>query len=793
MNLPRRSILPFMMIFSATLLAATLAAAQDVTLKNARWTVVIQPGSLRVTVEPRGRKAFQLSDAQTDLGAARRVTRQGDLVHWDLPAKAATVSMQLRESELTVRIRASKEGSFTWPVFQGSKPLKALVWPRWEGCYVPLDDAEWVQYLIDYGKWNTLEGLTMPFWGFDCGGYMLTCIVTNPCNNEITFGKKNSQLAARFTHEFASNNAVKEYGFSIRLSESSSPIEPAREFRRWLVRSGRFVSMREKLKSVPKAERLLGAPHVYLWGDGFFTRHDIPARQWAPFCRKLVAQSNEAGDSVGKRIKAGMAPAHWAEVVQLAGAQWPDSFTKGEIAAELSRLLERPDFYEEPSWKGIALPDEAARLLRRERSTLTTAELCRLNGLLLRAAYPEALADVNDWGDGVSMRMLKAFEQAGFDRMRLCVGGWSGIEKRPEVAAQADKMGYLFGTYDSFHSIHDPRLRGTDSTWETAQFDADLYEKGPIVGKDGRKLRGFKQAGYKLSPIAARPAVEKRVNENLRRVPYSYYFVDCDAFGEVFDDYSPLHPATQARDIAARNDRLAWISGAHHVVVGSEGGSAYAAPVVHLVEGVFQPDMGWGDPDLKDKKSKYYTGAYYPPDGPKCFVQPVPLKAIYERTFYDPRFRLPLYEVVFHDSVVTGHHWSAGSLKYQNVLDTVALTELLYQVPPLYHLNLDEFVKSRDAIKKHYAFFSPLHRALGFTPMTDFAWLTSDRLVQRTLFGDQAELVANFGARPFDYQGTTIPARSILARWLKSGKKELFTPAPSPQETSPRSSPPTFP
>jgi hypothetical protein len=79
-------------------------------------------------------------------------------------------------------------------------------------------------------------------------------------------------------------------------------------------------------------------------------------------------------------------------------------------------------------------------------------------------------------------------------------------------------------------------------------------------------------------------------------------------------------------------------------------------------------------------------------------------------------------------------------------------------------------------MKKHFAFFSPLHRELGFSQMTDFAWLTPDHLVQRTVFGDKAEMVANFGERPFIYKGVSIPARSTLARWLKTGKTQLFTP-----------------
>ena len=58
--------------------------------------------------------------------------------------------------------------------------------------------------------------------------------------------------------------------------------------------------------------------------------------------------------------------------------------------------------------------------------------------------------------------------------------------KEPEFCArEADKRGYLIGTYDSFNSIHDPALKGTEATWETAQFDKELYNTGAIVKRDG--------------------------------------------------------------------------------------------------------------------------------------------------------------------------------------------------------------------------------------------------------------------------------------------------------------------
>jgi len=757
--------------------------SDEIILSNEYWSIKVLPGTLEMSAELRGGDKIKLSVGQVDLGEISNVVRTGNQVRWALEAKSVAVDVRLSREDLSVRFFSDKAGTFTWPVLQETANMRALIWPRWEGCYIPLDDSRWKNYLVERGGWDTLEGLSMPFWGLDCGDFSLTYIVTNPYNNVIDFCHTSNKLEARFSHEFTTLESKKEYGFLIRLGDNNSPVGPAKQFRRWLIEQGKFVGMKEKIKAVPKAARLLGAPHVYLWGDAFLTRHDIHPKKWRAFCQKLVEQSKAGQLSPGKRIKQLMKPERWAEVVEISNAQWPYKYLKSQVAGELSRLLERPDFYDEACWRNVVLPDEAAELLKKESDELTTAELCRMNGLILRAGFPEFMLAVAEWGDGVSIKMLEQFKENGFDRMRLCVDGWEGVEKRPEVARRADQMGYLFGTYDSYHSIHDPSTRGTDSTWTTAQFDRELFEKGPIVRRDGKKRGGFKGTGYKLSPIAARPYVEKRVRDNMSKVPYNYYFVDCDAYGEVYDDYSPFHRISQADDVQARMARLAWIRDTFRVVIGSEGGSSYAAEAIHVAEGMFGPVFGWDDPDLKSKDSDYYLGQYYPPDGPMVFVKQVPMKEQYKYFYYAPQFRLPLYEVVFHDSVVTTHQWANGSLKYSNMLDTVALTELLYMVPPLYHINLDEFDKHREIMKRHYAFFSPLHRQVGFAQMTDFCRLSSDQMLQRTIFGDKVELVANFSQESRRYQGVEIPGRSVLARWTENGKARILTFTPNPNES----------
>ena len=610
------------------------------TLENDVWTIQIASKSLEIIAKPNGQTPIQIAAPQENLGEITDVKQIKDGISWELPKRGISVSFQLSDNSLSISFVSNSTGDFTWPIVSYTPTIQGYVLPLFEGSYVPADDLEWQTFLVERSPMNTTEGLSMTFWGLDCGDYTLTYILTNPFNNELAFEKNNDGLIIRLSHQFTRNWKKKTYGLVIRLG-NASPVEPAKQYRQWLIDQGEFVSMKEKVRATPEAEKLLGAAHIYLWGDG------------------------------------------------------------------------------------------------------------------------------------VSVKMIENFAENGFDRLWLGLDSWTDGFQHPQAIAKAKELGYLIAPYDSYHSIHHPN---EPDTWETAQFDLNLYETGAIVKANGTKERGFKKKGYKLSPIAARPYVEKRVNGIMSILPFNSWFVDCDAYGEVFDDYSELHPATQLDDVNARMDRIAWIRDKYKAVVGSEGGVAYSASTIHFAHGMMTPVIGWDDPDLKDKSSPYYLGRYWPPDGPEVFIKQVQLKPKYFRFYYDPQFRVPLYQTVFHDSVAATHQWGYASLKFKDQVDTVALLELLYNVPPLYHINLKEFEKHKKWMKAYYDFFSPLHRITGLQPMTDFSWLTSDRMVQRTVFGDVVEMIANFSFTDYEYQGTVVPKRSILAKWYKTGETKVFTP-----------------
>jgi hypothetical protein len=337
------------------------------------------------------------------------------------------------------------------------------------------------------------------------------------------------------------------------------------------------------------------------------------------------------------------------------------------------------------------------------------------------------------WGDGVSVPTLNALHGAGLDRALLLLSDLYGKMPRPDVARRAVELGFLFGPYDSYHSVHSPNA-DPDETWETAQFDRAAYERGRVLNSDGTGHAGFRGAGYHFSPLAAWPYVRKRVGGLLRQAPYSAWFIDCDATAECFDDYHPERHASRVDDIKARRKRLRWLESEHRLVVGSEDGSVLFADTLHFGHGLQTPYIGHLDPAFREPKSAHFLGRHWPPDTPENAFKPVSVPPSLVTPYFDPRVRIPLVQAALGDELIVSHHWSFDSLKFEDVAVTRELFELLYNVAPMYHLSRASWPKRRDRIVRHAAFWGPIHRQLAEAPLTRFNWLSKDRLLQRTTF-----------------------------------------------------------
>ncbi|MER7399719.1 glycoside hydrolase [Streptomyces sp. NPDC000151] len=354
------------------------------------------------------------------------------------------------------------------------------------------------------------------------------------------------------------------------------------------------------------------------------------------------------------------------------------------------------------------------------------------------------------WGDGRTPETVERLKKLGISRMWLGYDA-DGDPMSKQAVAAAKKAGYLVGPYDSWDNAQDPKSADTS----VAKWPDRVWPDGCVHDADGKPAGGFGGRGCYLSSQALADAEPQHHyladrTKSMTANGVNSYFLDVDATGELFRDHTPGHPMTQAEDRANRLQRMRGVSGGaltggRPYVLGSESAGSWANQVIDFSHGSSTPvhDGLWTAE--RDKKT---FGGYWPKERPGFFFKPVTLDKSVARAMFDPAYRVPLYETVLHDSVVSTDRWELSLYKLPEQKRDRALLAMLYNTP----VNLALDSKVLDAHGKEIAamqrFFAGIQKAAGTEAMTDFRTLTADHQVQQTTFGgrDALKITANFGS-----------------------------------------------
>lgn len=373
-------------------------------------------------------------------------------------------------------------------------------------------------------------------------------------------------------------------------------------------------------------------------------------------------------------------------------------------------------------------------------------------------------------------QIIEEMYSGGITKAWIGFDNWEETPESRTLVEQMNRKGYLVGTYDSYHSIHKP---GSEE-WSTASFcDSTLYYNCTIKDREGKYTAGFKGVGRYLNPLYSMKEVKYRTHNILKTgVPFNSWFIDCDATGDVHDDYTPGHESSKQQNLEARINRMTYIRDSLNMVIGSEDGNDFSCSVIAFAHGVELPVFTWCDQDMnKNRESKYFVGTYYTPikeEVPSRFAKQVPIKVRLYDLFLNPTYNVPLFKLVYNDVMVTANHWEWPSLKITGAAQERMLHEVSYNAAPLYHLSLSEWKRNGKAIIEHTKVWSRVHATAIQYPMTDFRVLTPDRKVQQTAFGDKVRITTNYGKRDFTYKGNRIPPMSA---WIElNGEGFIYTP-----------------
>ena len=355
------------------------------------------------------------------------------------------------------------------------------------------------------------------------------------------------------------------------------------------------------------------------------------------------------------------------------------------------------------------------------------------------------------WGDGRDPSIIASLQQLGVERAWLGYDA-DGAPMSADTVASAAQAGYLVAPYDTWDNAQDP----ADADTESSIWPGDIWPNGCVHDAQGEPVTGFGGRGCYVSTAAldaaeaSSGALSDRVSEFTTNGATSY-FLDVDAVGQLFRDYTPEHPQTEAEDRdrrAARLDALAngEYSSGSPLVLGSETVASWANGSVSYSHGSSTPlaDAIWSF-----QQDREQWGGYWPQERPGFFFKPTELPDALAQAMFDPAYRVPLYQAVLHDSVISTDRWEIGLYKFPDLVDQRILMNLLTNTPAAIALDQRVLDEHGEQIAAMQRIFGQLQAAAGTEPLTAFERVADS--VQRTTFGDAALVVtANFGEQPVD-------------------------------------------
>ena len=336
---------------------------------------------------------------------------------------------------------------------------------------------------------------------------------------------------------------------------------------------------------------------------------------------------------------------------------------------------------------------------------------------------------VNVWcWDRDAVPLAKEMRAAGIEHILWSGGG------TPESIRTMNEMKILTSRYDIFQDVMDPDnfpfLNGMHGDWTTPAWPAEI-----ILGSDGDWQRGWGVKGkngewYYCGMTCDKRAPEyarKRIPADLATRPFQCRFIDTTTATPWNECYNTNHPMTRTESREWKMKLLDCVSREMKLVTGCETGHDASVPFLHYFEGMLSlgpyrvPDAGrdiqkiWDE--APERVARFQLGHTY---------------------------RLPLWELVYHDCVVSHWYWGDYNNKLPVLWDKRDLFNVLYGTPPMFMFDRSLWRSEKDRFVQSYKNTCPYVRAAGYSEMIDHRILTPDRNVQQTVFCQRADDYGEF-------------------------------------------------
>ena len=343
---------------------------------------------------------------------------------------------------------------------------------------------------------------------------------------------------------------------------------------------------------------------------------------------------------------------------------------------------------------------------------------------------------------------------AGIDRF---IWSWNSAPRPSDLAAISAMTNTLAGRYDVARDVYYPDLLDAlgmanppaseialntsawpnDVMWDSA--DSSDWRRGwTVTGTNGATYHCAAQCDI---PAVAR--MRQLAGGDLTANPYTARFIDVTAAKGLEECYNPAHPMTRRVSRAKKTELFEMLGEEFGIVVGSEQGMDDFVPVCDYFEGMLSPTAA----RMPARRDGYGRSARFRDDGTIPAALSADEVAKMERYGLNERYRIPLFELVYHDCVAAHWYWYDYSNCPVYWWWKRDLLNALYGTAPMYIFDYRMWSERRAEFLESWRRVGGIARRTGFSEMVSHRSLTVDRSVQETRFADGTVVLADFAAR----------------------------------------------
>jgi hypothetical protein len=369
------------------------------------------------------------------------------------------------------------------------------------------------------------------------------------------------------------------------------------------------------------------------------------------------------------------------------------------------------------------------------------------------------------WDNAREVSFAKELKSSGIEKAFIL---WDANHTPyPEIGYdnRLKELGYASGVYDLYTDIHyrDTVMYKKDETGPTrfsrTGYPGLFYELSAKT-KDGKTY--FNSFGHTICPATIRPYMTKRIERELKEFPHETYFLDVYQANGLFECYSPQHPLTRQQYAEEIIKNYKMVEDKYNQFIGGEWGAEFANATGVYNHGMMTLQRTWFGSDITKKGTIYYYGDWNNNPRPSQMIGSRVAPDKYLKYSINEYTRVPLYELVYHDAIVSSWRWEDANHHAPEIWWKKDLFNILYGSAPLWSIDRDRWVSYKNTFIQSYNNICPWLQQIGYDEMVSHRFVTSDHEVQETIFSSGKRAVVNFGSNEYIFEGKVIKPKGFI-------------------------------